>query len=175
MNTYYLKHHGIEGQKWGVQNGPPYPLALKDHSAAEKRAAAGKNAREFGDGMFRQNIKAGKDRPNQSRAEQITKATKDAVNSMEDTRRALQSRSDRKLKGKSAEGMSDDELRRAINRIEMEKKYASLTKPETKSGFVIAGEILSIIGTTVTIAAATATIASTLYTMAYPNGYKKSK
>ena len=21
-----LLHHGIEGQKWGVQNGPPYPL-----------------------------------------------------------------------------------------------------------------------------------------------------
>lgn len=23
----YLKHHGIKGQKWGVQNGPPYPLS----------------------------------------------------------------------------------------------------------------------------------------------------
>ena len=22
----YLSHHGIKGQKWGVQNGPPYPL-----------------------------------------------------------------------------------------------------------------------------------------------------
>ena len=21
-----LYHHGIKGQKWGVQNGPPYPL-----------------------------------------------------------------------------------------------------------------------------------------------------
>ena len=21
-----LYHHGIEGQKWGVRNGPPYPL-----------------------------------------------------------------------------------------------------------------------------------------------------
>lgn len=24
---YYLQHHGIKGQKWGVQNGPPYPLS----------------------------------------------------------------------------------------------------------------------------------------------------
>ena len=23
---YYLAHHGIRGQKWGVRNGPPYPL-----------------------------------------------------------------------------------------------------------------------------------------------------
>lgn len=22
----YLQHHGIKGQKWGVENGPPYPL-----------------------------------------------------------------------------------------------------------------------------------------------------
>lgn len=24
--TDYLYHHGIKGQKWGVENGPPYPL-----------------------------------------------------------------------------------------------------------------------------------------------------
>lgn len=23
---YELYHHGIEGQRWGVRNGPPYPL-----------------------------------------------------------------------------------------------------------------------------------------------------
>lgn len=26
MNRYYISHHGIDGQKWGVRNGPPYPL-----------------------------------------------------------------------------------------------------------------------------------------------------
>lgn len=26
MSQYYISHHGIEGQKWGVRNGPPYPL-----------------------------------------------------------------------------------------------------------------------------------------------------
>lgn len=33
-----LSHHGIEGQKWGVRNGPPYPLSAGDHSEAEKKA-----------------------------------------------------------------------------------------------------------------------------------------
>ena len=33
-----LEHHGIDGQKWGVRNGPPYPLSEGQHSAAEKRA-----------------------------------------------------------------------------------------------------------------------------------------
>ena len=28
----YLYHHGIKGQKWGVRNGPPYPLDKKTDS-----------------------------------------------------------------------------------------------------------------------------------------------
>lgn len=32
-----LCHYGIRGQKWGVQNGPPYPLKGGDYSPAEKR------------------------------------------------------------------------------------------------------------------------------------------
>lgn len=34
----YLVHHGIQGQKWGVKNGPPYPLSGGDYSPAERRA-----------------------------------------------------------------------------------------------------------------------------------------
>lgn len=30
----YLMHHGIKGQKWGEQNGPPYPLTEKIKSIA---------------------------------------------------------------------------------------------------------------------------------------------
>lgn len=33
-----LQHHGILGQKWGVRNGPPYPLGASDHSSSEKKA-----------------------------------------------------------------------------------------------------------------------------------------
>lgn len=34
----YLYHHGIKGQKWGVENGPPYPLGSGDHNASERKA-----------------------------------------------------------------------------------------------------------------------------------------
>ena len=33
MNELY--HHGILGQKWGDQNGPPYPLGSSQYSKAE--------------------------------------------------------------------------------------------------------------------------------------------
>lgn len=39
MSEYYISHFGILGMKWGVQNGPPYPLDSEDKSASEKKAA----------------------------------------------------------------------------------------------------------------------------------------
>ena len=44
----FLMHHGIKGQKWGVENGPPYPLdPKKDYTAAEKKANAKKIVKEY--------------------------------------------------------------------------------------------------------------------------------
>lgn len=34
----YLSHHGILGQRCGVQNGPPYPLDSGSHSSSEEKA-----------------------------------------------------------------------------------------------------------------------------------------
>lgn len=33
----YLIHHGIKGQQWGVQNGPPYPLDAKVKAEAYRK------------------------------------------------------------------------------------------------------------------------------------------
>ena len=38
-----LYHHGIQGQKWGKRNGPPYPLKSGAHTTAEK-TGVGKNS-----------------------------------------------------------------------------------------------------------------------------------
>lgn len=34
-----LAHHGVKGQKWGVRNGPPYPLDGKSRTSSEKTAS----------------------------------------------------------------------------------------------------------------------------------------
>ena len=40
MQSTYLEHHGIKGQKWGVRNGPPYPLGSGVKRAIRKTAGA---------------------------------------------------------------------------------------------------------------------------------------
>ena len=44
----YLYHHGIRGQKWGVRNGPPYPLGSGAHSASERKAGWRNSLRSTG-------------------------------------------------------------------------------------------------------------------------------
>lgn len=39
MNTFIM-HFGIKGQKWGVRNGPPYPLGSGQMSSREKAAGS---------------------------------------------------------------------------------------------------------------------------------------
>lgn len=45
-----LYHHGIKGQQWGVQNGPPYPLNTKKEF---------KNAKKYGKKWFNPGRKVG--------------------------------------------------------------------------------------------------------------------
>lgn len=49
-NSGELYHHGIKGQQWGKQNGPPYPLRETVHDKIVKNAKTdtGKKYAEFG-------------------------------------------------------------------------------------------------------------------------------
>lgn len=57
MNSEYLSHHGILGQRWGVRNGPPYPLKggtytqteQKDIKAARKNKYSRYNKKHYDD------------------------------------------------------------------------------------------------------------------------------
>ena len=38
--NYYLSHHGTKGQKWGVRNGPPYPLSKETKDRIKNKESA---------------------------------------------------------------------------------------------------------------------------------------
>lgn len=45
-NEDYIEHEGRLRQRWGVKNGPPYPLDLEDLSSAEAKAVHPGNAND---------------------------------------------------------------------------------------------------------------------------------
>lgn len=107
LDPSYLEHHGIKGQKWGVEHGPPYPLKT-GVSARIKRAA-----------------KSVKNRVEANRKERATKRE-----AKEEKRRqknpTLQDRINQ---------MSDEELTAAANRLKKENAYLDeLGKRQARKG-----------------------------------------
>lgn len=41
VDESYLAHYGIQGQKWGVKNGPPYPLSEYKHDVVLSKSGGG--------------------------------------------------------------------------------------------------------------------------------------
>ena len=96
-NTYYLCHHGIKGQKWGVRRF--------------------RNA----DGT-------------------LTAAGKKRAKTLSDSQRV------NKIRKKKVSQMSNEELRDANNRLQLERQYKDLTK-KTSTGKKIALTIIATAGT----------------------------
>lgn len=64
-----LMHHGIDGQRWGVTHGPPYPLSRADHKriiksaeSTEKRNLSYRKSRKFAKRMSDEDLNATIDR-----------------------------------------------------------------------------------------------------------------
>lgn len=112
----YLVHHGIPNQKWGVRNGPPYPLDEGQKSPAEKRYRTDK-------GYKKRSHK--KNRP--------------------------------------ASQMSNNELRRQIERKQLEQRYNELTDDQVNRGRQKVMSLIRDYGTAAGAIATTAAIVKTAY------------
>lgn len=127
----YLEHHQILGAKWGVMNGPPYPLGSGDHSSSEKKAAeaAGiKVGSDSGKGSI-DNVKKKK-----SDAQNKVKKAKKEMTPEERRQAALEAvrSGDKKKIAKYINELSTDELRDAQARAQVKDSLKKQDPSEQK-------------------------------------------
>lgn len=111
-----LMHHGVDGQKWGVKNGPPYPLD-KGHKTSGKR-------------KYR-------------------------------TDKGYHQKNQNGSKKRKTSQMSNDDLKREINRKELEQRYSDLSDAQVSRG---RQKVMDMVRDYATVAAAVLTTAKLIET-----------
>lgn len=167
-----LYHHGILGMKWGKKNGPPYPLAISDHSYSERKAGWQKSVNNkkrkmkdatytksdsFKEKWFTQNIKAGKDKAPVSRAEKVGKETENAVSAANRITKRVRENKDRN-KPRESKSMTDEQLKKAIDRMQLEQRYDDLKSKDVGKGKSWLSDVMDYASDVVAIGASAAAI-----------------
>lgn len=171
MHENYLIHYGVPGMKWGIRRYQPYSVRArasgksgKEVGEAKKLSKDERKARnkQLVDKALTQNIKGGKDKPNVSPAEQAFKKLNDISENAEKIDRVIQKKKSLSHPRESKQ-LSDEELRKRINRMNLEKQYDQLKAEDTERGKMTTKDLLETIGAVTAIAASTATIAANIY------------
>lgn len=158
MYDYYpesdneLEHHGIDNQKWGVRNGPPYPLKPAVSSAVKQ-------------GKSREEIRAAKKRSKSLKKARATraknlkaKAKEKARAAKEEERKAKQEEKEEKKQAKTKETSSKnptlmyknrdlfttDELKEYADRFAVESRLQEISSKRLEEGKKIVNNILNV-------------------------------
>ena len=136
----YLIHHGIKGQRWGVrryQNG--------DGSLTE----AGKKRYSPSDKDL------GKAKSVLDKSSQLTGELGKINKSVSDIRRE-------RYKGQDLSGMTDQQLRERVNRMNLERQYSDLSSSTKGRGQNYVGHVLEIAGSALAATSSALAIALTI-------------
>lgn len=126
----YIEHHGIKGQKWGVRNGPPYPIAPSDHSSSERKAGW-RSSLEGGANRLKKEASGG--------IKRLKRATKGGANRLKKKAKSTVRDAEKKVKGtkRNIEKTVNDIRKNGLND---EQKAA--VKKAVKIGAAVAGTAL---------------------------------
>lgn len=135
-NAFY--HSGIKGMRWGIRR-------FQNEDGTYTEAGKARRRESEGDILAR--------KVSYDNASKIASNAKNAVLEI-DKMRKMSKKQDNSIKE-----MSDDELRKRVNRLNMERQYSQLTQPEVSKGANYAASVLSIAGSVLAIGASVTTIA----------------
>lgn len=162
----YLEHFGVQGMKWGVRRYENYDGTLttagkRRYGHLESAVANAKNdvGRETAQAKLRSAINKGAQNDTRS-AGQIAREGSNVANSMNQIARTGANAKIRKAKmGIDLSDMSDQDLQKAINRMNMEQNYKRLATADIASGHEHVSEILSTVGSGLAVTASALSIA----------------
>lgn len=121
----YLAHHGVDGMKWGIQNGPPYPLDKQTHDKVVKKGREEKKKKTLA-----QRIKAKKVAKKRKAALAKARAAKAAKKKLEaDKERVLKSGSAAEV-AKYKGQLTNKELQDVWYRLQTEAQILSKAQAE---------------------------------------------
>lgn len=164
MGTYlYLAHHGIKGMKWGVRrfrnkDGTLTEAGKKRYGKDLKLGYRDKTGALTKDGLARTSITSTQGSKVVSGSQTVTRGVRgiyDAFNP--EVKNRYNKR--KNLTQEEMNRMSDDDLRKLINRIGMEQQYSQLTQEreaanKVRVGLDIADSLLTVGGGALTVWAA---------------------
>ena len=126
-----LQHHGIKGMRWGVRRARGYVspgryISRKRQLAADKRDLASLDKGEHLSVGVTKKRQAAFDKRDRAKLENRIAKNERIIAEKQAKKQAKQKPDVKK--------MSDEELRKRLNRLQMEKQYNQLTKKETSAG-----------------------------------------
>lgn len=157
MHEQYLMHWGIKGQKWGIRR-----YQNEDGTYTELGA---KRRRQY-DSLMTPSVKRGKDKSPITPAEDVFRRSESAIDNAGKIAEITGRRKRYEATNKQLSKMSDEEIKKAVNRMNLEQQYRdAVNKQATASGRITAQDILTVTGATVGIAASLVGIASTIHSI----------
>lgn len=126
----YLAHFGIDGMRWGVQNGPPYPLSRQDHNKVVKK---GQKKRKSLIGQYRaaKKRKAALEKARKARAAKVAAAKRQKQLDADKERVLRSGKSNEVVKYRGQ--LTPDELRAVWTRLQTERSIANDAAIENKA------------------------------------------
>ena len=131
----YLMHHQRRGAKWGIMNGPPYPLREGQLSSAEKKhGGVAKSIAE----AYKNHKKKKQRKKALEKAQAVRKAKAEEKKRQDEfakQKEEILRSGDPKTIMKYRKQLTDNEIQSALNRVRNEQAFNQMIADSQKSGF----------------------------------------